>query len=42
MFNPNDSETPELLDALGAEPLDGSGFENEIPETDFANGDEGE
>jgi hypothetical protein len=41
MFNPNDSEPP-VLDALGAESLDGSGFENEIPETDFANGDEGE
>jgi hypothetical protein len=35
MFNPNESETRKLLDALGAEPLDGSGFEDEIPEADF-------
>jgi hypothetical protein len=40
MFNPNDSEADTLLDALGAEPLVGSGFEDEIPESDFANGEE--
>jgi len=42
MFNPNDSEARKLLDALGAEPLDGSGFESEIPETDFATAEEGD
>lgn len=36
MFNPNESETCKLLDALGAEPLVGSGFEEEIPESEFA------
>ena len=36
MFNPKQSETRKLLDALGAEPLDGSGFEDEIPDSDFA------
>jgi hypothetical protein len=37
MSHPNDSEIHKLLDALGAEPLAGSGFEDEIPESDFAN-----
>jgi hypothetical protein len=41
MFNPNDSEARKL-DAIGGEPLAGSGFEAEIPETDFADGEEGE
>ena len=36
ILNPNESETRNLLNALGAEPLDGSGFEDEIPEADFA------
>ena len=40
MFNPNDSEARKLLDALGGEPLAGSGFEDEIPEPDFAAGEE--
>jgi hypothetical protein len=40
MFHPNDSETRKLLDALGGEPLTGSGFEDEIPEPDFADGEE--
>ena len=37
MFNPKESETCKLLDALGAERLDGSGFEDEIPESEFVN-----
>jgi hypothetical protein len=40
MFNTNDSETRKLLDALGAEPLAGSGFEDEISESDFADAEE--
>jgi hypothetical protein len=40
MSNPNDSEVRNLLDSLGAEPLAGSGFEEEIPEPDFAEGEE--
>ena len=36
MFNPNDSEACKLLDPIGAEPLAGSGFEDETPEPDFA------
>ena len=36
MFNLNESDTRKLFNALGAEPLDGSGFEDEIPESDFA------
>ena len=36
MFDLNESDTHKLLNALGAEPLDGSGFEDEIPESDFA------
>lgn len=36
MFNPNESDTCKLLTALGADPLDGSGFEDEVPEADFA------
>jgi hypothetical protein len=37
MFNTNDldTQTPQALDSLGAEPLGGSGFENEVPESDF-------
>jgi len=38
--NSNDSETRKLLDSLGAEPLAGSGFEDEIPEADFAEDEE--
>jgi hypothetical protein len=40
MFNLDDSDTCKLLDALGAEPLAGSGFEDEIPESDFTDGEE--
>lgn len=40
MFNPNDSDGCKLLDAIGGEPLAGSGFETEIPETDFADGED--
>jgi hypothetical protein len=40
MFNPNDSEARKLLDALGGEPLAESGFEDEIPEPGFADGEE--
>jgi hypothetical protein len=36
MFNPNDSDARKLLDALGGEPLNGWGFEDETPESDFA------
>lgn len=31
-----DPETKSLLDSLGAEPLEGSGFEEEKPEPEFA------
>jgi hypothetical protein len=34
-----DSETIRSLDALGAEPLDGSGFESESPDPEFISGD---
>lgn len=40
MFNPNDSEARKLLDGLGGEPLAGSGFESEVPESDFADGED--
>lgn len=42
MFNPNDSEACKLLDSIGGEPLAGSGFEDETPESDFAAAEEGE
>ena len=42
MFNPNDSDACKLLDAIGGEPLDGSGFEDETPESDFATAEEDE
>lgn len=32
---PNDASQDDLLDDLGAEPLDGSGLEAEAPERDF-------
>ena len=35
MFNPNESDTRKLL-GIREPPLDGSGFEDEIPESDFA------
>jgi hypothetical protein len=38
MFNPNDTEVRKLLDALGGERLE-SGFEDEIPESEFSNED---
>jgi hypothetical protein len=42
MFNTNnfDTQTRQVLDSLGAEPLAGSGFEDEIPELDFAEAEE--
>jgi hypothetical protein len=40
MFHLNDSDTRKLLDAFGGEPLAGSGFEHEIPESDFADREE--
>jgi len=40
MSDPNDSEAVKLLDSLGGEPLAESGFEDEIPEGDFADGEE--
>ncbi len=35
-----DPETNRLLNSLGAEPLDGSGFEEELPDPEFSSGDE--
>lgn len=35
-----DSETNLLLDSLGADPLRGSGFEEELPDPEFSSGDE--
>ena len=40
MIKTNDSETRKLLDAVGAEPLAGSGFEDEISESDFADAED--
>jgi hypothetical protein len=40
MFNLNDPDARKSLDALGAEPLAGSGFEEQIPESDFADGED--
>jgi hypothetical protein len=31
---PDKDSRPDLLDELGGEPLEGSGFETEIPESD--------
>lgn len=42
MFNPNDSDAGKLLDGIGGEPLAGSGFEDETPESDFATAGEGD
>jgi hypothetical protein len=36
---PDNNPTTELLDELGGEQLEGSGFENEIPESDSEWGD---
>jgi len=33
--NHQEANPPDLLESLGGEPLDGSGFETEIPEPDF-------
>ena len=41
MINANDSDARRLLDAIGGEPLAGSGFEDETPESEFVNGEEG-
>jgi len=35
-----DEDTSSYLDSLGAEPLDGSGFEEEPPEPEFERGAE--
>jgi hypothetical protein len=42
MINRNDSDARTLLDAIGGEPLAGSGFEDESPESGFADGEKGE
>ena len=33
--NHQEANQPDLLESLGGEPLEGSGFETEIPEPDF-------
>ena len=38
--NDFDQKAQQLLDFIGGEPLSGSGFENEEPETDFGSGEE--